>query len=512
MQKTPVILLILDGFGHNENQHNNAVAMAKTPNLDLLKKNNAHGLINASESHVGLPEGQMGNSEVGHISIGSGRIVYQDIERINESIKDKSFFKNKLLNDNITRLKNTKGALHILGLISDGGVHSHIDHIAALLKLAKEKNINKVYIHAFLDGRDTPPKSAEKYLKSLEDLCSEREVGKIISLCGRFYAMDRDKRWERTEVAHNLVVNNQANYHASSTLEALHQGYERGENDEFISPTIIDTEEKIKIYDKDTIVFMNFRSDRARQLTDSILNDNFNEFQRSHKITNVSYLTLTNHDSSQHKALPIFMPIEIKNTLGEIISQRGKSQLRIAETEKYPHVTFFFNGGEETVYPGEERIMIPSPKVETYDLKPEMSAPELTKHLEESIHSGKYDLIICNYANGDMVGHTGNINAAIKAIETLDICIFKIAQAVDKQNGHLLITADHGNAEVMKDDKNNQPHTQHTTNLVPFIYVGEKANIRNGGNLADIAPTILHLMDEEIPIDMTGKNLIISND
>ena len=510
MQKKPVVLLILDGFGHNEDIQDNAIALANTPNWDNLKSNNSHGLINASESHVGLPDGQMGNSEVGHLSIGAGRIIYQDIERINKSIEDGSFYKNKVLNENFQNLKAGNKSLHLFGLISDGGVHSHINHFDALLKLAKKNDINKVYIHAFLDGRDTPPRSAKKYINYLEDLFKKNDVGQIVTICGRFYAMDRDKRWERTEAAYNLIVENQAQYVANTALEALNDGYDRNENDEFISPTVISSSEKNKIHDQDTVVFLNFRSDRARQLSNSILNEDFNDFKRKRRPKNVSYLTLTNHDSNQTKATPIFTPIEIKNSLGEIISNTGKTQLRIAETEKYPHVTFFFNGGEETIFNGEERILIPSPKVETYDLKPEMSAFELTEKLTESIQSGKYDLVICNYANGDMVGHTGIIDAAIKAIEALDKCIGKVAKAVQSKDGHLLITADHGNAELMVDKKNKQPHTQHTTNLVPFLYMGKQVNIRPGGNLSDIAPTILKLMNEKIPDEMTGKNLILN--
>ena len=508
MQKKPVVLLILDGFGHNEDSRNNAIAMAKTPHWDKLKANNAHGLINASESHVGLPIGQMGNSEVGHLSIGSGRIIHQDIERINKSIEDESFFKNKILNDNLKHLKSVDGSLHLFGLVSDGGVHSHIKHFDALLKLAQAEKVNKVYIHAFLDGRDTPPRSAEKYIKYLQASCNKHQIGQIISICGRFYAMDRDNRWERTEAAFNLLVENQGLYRADNALEALKNGYDRGENDEFISPTTINSKEMVKIDDQDTIIFLNFRSDRARQLTNSILEKDFKGFKRGLRPKNVSYFTLTNHDATQAKAIPIFFPIKIKNSLGEVISSQGKTQLRIAETEKYPHVTFFFNGGEETVYDGEDRILIPSPKVETYDLKPEMSAYELTEKLDESIKSEKYDLIICNYANGDMVGHTGIISAAIKAIETLDQCIGKISKTVATKNGHLLITADQGNAEMMLDEKNKQPHTQHTTNLVPFLYMGNKGSIRTGGNLSDIAPTILTLMNEKIPEEMTGKNLI----
>lgn len=510
MQKKPVVLIILDGFGHSEDHQYNAISIANTPNWDNLKLNYPHGLINASEEYVGLPNGQMGNSEVGHLSIGSGRVLYQDIARINKSIDDKSFFQNKKINHNLDLLKKSNKSLHLFGLISDGGVHSHIEHFDAFLKLAKAKKINKVYIHAFLDGRDTPPRSAKKYITFLEELCRKNQVGNIVTICGRFYAMDRDNRWDRTEAAYNLVTQNQAQYSANSAIEALENGYKREENDEFISPTTINIGEEIKINNADTIVFLNFRSDRARQFTNSILDENFNKFKRSYIAKDINYFTLTEHDSSQKKAIPIFETIEINNSLGEIVAKSGKTQLRIAETEKYPHVTFFFNGGEETIYPGEDRILIPSPKVETYDLKPEMSAYELTEKLNEALQSEKYDLIVCNYANGDMVGHTGNINAVIKSIEVLDKCLGKVLETVKSLDVKLLITADHGNAELMLDEKNNQPHTQHTINPVPFLYVGSKVTIRDGGNLSDIAPTILTLMNEKIPEEMTGKNLIIN--
>jgi len=509
MQNNPIVLLILDGFGHNEERDYNAVLQAETPNLDELKKSYAHTLISASELEVGLPKGQMGNSEVGHLNIGSGRIILQDLERINNSIETKELFFHSEIIENFKKLSSKNNALHIMGLLSDGGVHSHINHFFAILELAKQQNIKKVYIHAFLDGRDTPPKSATKYIRVLEEHCKKNSIGKLVSVCGRFFAMDRDNRWERTKLAYNLLINSQADFHANSAFEAINLAYSRNETDEFISPTIIDSEEgKIKIQEEDTVVFMNFRSDRARQLTNAILNDQFNGFGRTRLIKKITYFTLTNYDEMQKKALPIFPSIEVKNTLGEYISKLGKTQLRIAETEKYPHVTFFFNGGEEKPYPGEDRILINSPKVETYDLKPEMSAYELTEKLTTAIKSKKYDLIICNYANGDMVGHTGILSAAIRAVEVLDDCIGLISKAVKNVNGHLIITADHGNAELMLDVVNQQAHTQHTTNLVPFIYMGKKAKLKNGGRLSDIAPTILHIMGEIVPQEMTGVNLI----
>ena len=513
MQKNPIVLLILDGFGHSDDQEYNAIAKAKTPNLDSLFKEYPNTLINASESYVGLPSGQMGNSEVGHLNIGAGRVIHQDIERINSKIKNKKFFSEPNLNQNFQSLKKNNKALHIFGLLSDGGVHSHIKHFDAILLLAKNNGLKKVYIHAFLDGRDTPPKSAEKYTVEIENSCQKYKTGSLATLCGRFFAMDRDNRWERTKDAFNLLVYAKYKYQAKSSLEAIKEAYDRNETDEFISPTLIINNDGFEgINNNDTIVFMNFRSDRARQITDAILNDKFDYFDRGAFPKDLSYFTLTEYDKKQKKAKAIFEPIQINNSLGQFLSNRGKTQLRIAETEKYPHVTFFFNGGEEEVYAGEDRILIPSPKVETYDLKPEMSAYELTEKLCEAIISQKYDVIICNYANGDMVGHTGNIVAAIKAIESLDDCIGQVSNSLKEINGHMLITADHGNVELMMDEKNNQLHTQHTTNLVPFLYMGKKCSINKTGSLSDIAPTILYIMGETPPKEMTGATLIDFNE
>jgi len=513
MQKNPIVLLILDGFGHSDDQEYNAIAKAKTPNLDSLFKEYPNTLINASESYVGLPSGQMGNSEVGHLNIGAGRVIHQDIERINSKIKNKKFFSEPNLNQNFQSLKKNNKALHIFGLLSDGGVHSHIKHFDAILLLAKNNGLKKVYIHAFLDGRDTPPKSAEKYTVEIENSCQKYKTGALATLCGRFFAMDRDNRWERTKDAFNLLVYAEYKYQAKSSLEAIKEAYDRNETDEFISPTLIINNDGFEgINNNDTIVFMNFRSDRARQITDAILNDKFDYFDRGAFPKDLSYFTLTEYDKKQKKAKAIFEPIQINNSLGQFLSNRGKTQLRIAETEKYPHVTFFFNGGEEEVYAGEDRILIPSPKVETYDLKPEMSAYELTEKLCEAIISQKYDVIICNYANGDMVGHTGNIVAAIKAIESLDDCIGQVSNSLKEINGHMLITADHGNVELMMDEKNNQLHTQHTTNLVPFLYMGKECSINKTGSLSDIAPTILYIMGETPPKEMTGATLINFNE
>ncbi|MFM9834837.1 MAG: 2,3-bisphosphoglycerate-independent phosphoglycerate mutase [Methylophilaceae bacterium] len=510
MQTTPVILLILDGFGHRENTQDNAIALAKTPNLDKLYAKYPHTLINASEHYVGLPDGQMGNSEVGHLNIGAGRIVFQDFERINNSIANGDFFKHtELVNSFLTLKKNNK-ALHILGLLSDGGVHSHQAHIHALLDMAKQQGLSKVYVHAFLDGRDTPPVSAVPYIAKLEDKIKALGVGKIASISGRFYGMDRDKRWERVEKAYAMITEGIGEYTEATASEALHNAYARSENDEFVKCTCIRKPEEapLNLEDGDCIVFMNFRSDRGRQLTHALLADEFDGFHRRHVPKLSAYFTLTQYDAKETKATPIFAPYTVKNTFGEYISNLGLTQLRIAETEKYPHVTFFFNGGEEKVFKGEERILVPSPKVATYDLHPEMNAPEVTDKLVEAIESKKYNAIICNFANCDMVGHSGILQAAIKAVEALDVCIGRVVAAIQKIGGEGIITADHGNAELMRDYEHNQPHTQHTTNLVPLIYIGRNADLVKNGALSDLAPTLLHMMGVPQPAEMTGKNLV----
>ncbi|HWU67132.1 MAG TPA: 2,3-bisphosphoglycerate-independent phosphoglycerate mutase [Methylophilus sp.] len=510
MSIKPVILLILDGFGHSETTEFNAVLQANTPNLDRLKATYPHSLINASEHYVGLPDGQMGNSEVGHLNIGAGRIIFQDFERINNSISSGEFFQLPALVNAMQALKANDKALHILGLLSDGGVHSYQPHIHAILDMAKQQGLSKVYVHAFLDGRDTPPKSAQPYLQTLEDHLNSLGVGKVASVGGRFFGMDRDKRWERVSVAYELLVNGTSDYVAPDSLTALQQAYARDESDEFVKCTAIRAAEEapVRMEDGDCLVFMNFRSDRARQLTDALLNQQFTGFARS-RIPHFShYFTMTQYDKNQMLAEPIFAPYTVPNTFGEYVAKLGLKQLRIAETEKYPHVTFFFNGGEETVFDGEDRILVPSPKVATYDLQPEMSAPEVTDKLVAAIESGQYQAVICNYANGDMVGHTGNLQAAIKAVETLDTCIGRVVAAAQKMGAEVIITADHGNAESMFDHASDQAHTQHTTNLVPFIYIGRPASITAGGALSDIAPTLLSLMGVPQPSEMTGKNLI----
>jgi len=513
MHITPVILLILDGFGHSTTWDNNAVLQADTPFLDQLKTRFPNGLIHASEHYVGLPDGQMGNSEVGHLNIGAGRIVFQDFERINNSISSGAFFKDPKLVEALQALKVQDKALHIYGLLSDGGVHSHITHLLAMLELAAQQGLRKVYLHAFLDGRDTPPVSAAPYIETIEAKLNALNTGKIASISGRFYSMDRDKRWERVAPAYRMLVDGEAEYRSTSASEALQAAYARGETDEFVKCTIIGTthDKPIRLEDGDAVVYMNFRSDRARQMTDALLNDGFHGFERPRVPKLGNYFTLTQYDQNQTKATPIFAPFSVPNTFGEFLSAQGFTQLRIAETEKYPHVTFFFNGGEETVFTGEDRILVPSPKVATYDLQPEMSAPEVTDKLVEAILAKKYHAIICNYANGDMVGHTGNLSAAIKAVETLDQCIARVVTAAQQVGAEVIITADHGNAEMMFDPASNQAHTQHTTNLVPFIYVGRPARLAPTGALSDIAPTLLQLMGLPQPSEMTGKSLVCLN-
>ena len=510
MQTTPVILLILDGFGHSDAVENNAIAQANTPNLDAIKAQFPHTLINASEHYVGLPDGQMGNSEVGHLNIGAGRIVFQDFERINNSIANGEFFKHVALVKALQTLKANNKALHIYGLLSDGGVHSHIDHLLSMLQMAAQQGLQRIYIHAFLDGRDTPPISAVPYLAAVEDKIKALGVGKIASVSGRFYSMDRDKRWERVAPAYEMLVNGVGEFTEATASEALHNAYARKESDEFVKCTVIHqpNEPALRLEDGDAVVYMNFRSDRARQMTDAILNTDFAGFARSRVPKLHAYFTLTQHDVNQTKATPIFTQTAVPNTFGEYLQNCNLTQLRIAETEKYPHVTFFFNGGEETVFKGEDRIMVPSPKVATYDLQPEMSAAEVTDKLVRAINSKQYNAIICNYANGDMVGHSGILAAAVKAVQTLDTCVGRVVAAAQSVGAEVIITADHGNAEAMFDYTANQAHTQHTVNLVPLIYVGRPALLANTGALSDIAPTLLAIMGLPQPTEMTGKNLI----
>ncbi len=507
MNRKPVMLMILDGFGINPNEKGNAVAIANTPNIDKLKKTWPTTIIHTSGLDVGLPEGQMGNSEVGHTNIGAGRIVYQDLTRITKSIQDGDFFSIKEFSDAIDNCKKNNSNLHIMGLLSDGGVHSHIRHLVALLEFAKRKDFENVYVHCFMDGRDTPPTSGEGYIAKLEEKMKEKGVGKIATIEGRFYAMDRDKRWNRVKEAYDAMVNG-VGEEATSALGAIEASYQKEVFDEFVKPTVICNGDSpvATIKDNDSVIFFNFRPDRAREITRTLVDKDFNEFET--KKMNLFFVCFTQYDETMPNVKIAFKPESLVNTFGEYISKHGLKQLRIAETEKYAHVTFFFNGGEEKEYEGEDRILVPSPKVETYDLKPEMSALEVTDKVVEAINSGKYDSIILNYANPDMVGHTGSLEAAVKAVETIDGCVGKVVEAIEKQNGVLIITADHGNAEQMIDYKTGEPQTAHTTNPVPLILVGLEGVKLKEGKLADLAPTMLDIMGLEKPQEMTGESLI----
>ena len=504
-----VMLMILDGYGISEAEEGNSVKLANTPNINEIMKLNPSTIIHTSGLDVGLPEGQMGNSEVGHTNLGAGRIVYQDLAKITKSIEDGDFFSIPEFVEAIENCKRNNTKLHIMGLLSDGGVHSHIRHLIGLLELAKRKDFEDVYVHCFLDGRDTPPASAEGYISMLEEKMKEKGVGKIATITGRFYAMDRDKRWERVEKAYRALVHGEGEKFSSATV-AIEDSYQKEVFDEFVKPTIIcnsNNEPVAKIGENDSIIFFNFRPDRAREITRTIVDPDFDGFKRE-KFFNTYFVCFTNYDETMPNVNIAFRKEELKNTLGEIIGNLGMKQLRIAETEKYAHVTFFFNGGEEKQYPGEDRILVPSPKVETYDLKPEMSALEVTDKVVEAIESEKYNCIILNYANPDMVGHTGNIEASIKALETLDGCVKRVIDAVEKVNGIALITADHGNAEQMINLKTGEPHTAHTTNPVPLVMVGNSNVKLKEGRLADIAPTILDLLNVEKPVEMTGESLL----
>ena len=506
MSKKLTMLMILDGYGINENKKGNAIAIANTPVMDKLMKQNPNTIIKTSGLDVGLPEGQMGNSEVGHTNIGAGRIVYQELTRITKSIEDGDFFSIPELVQAIDNCKKNKTKLHIMGLLSDGGVHSHIRHLYAILELAKRKDFEDVYVHCFLDGRDTPPASAENYITQLEKKMAEKGVGKIASITGRFYAMDRDKRWARVQKAYDALVNGIGEKAATAQM-AIEDSYQKEIFDEFVLPTLIcNGDEPIAtIGEKDSVIFFNFRPDRAREITRALVDENFDAFET--KKLNLFYVCFTNYDDTIPNVQIAFKKAELKNTFGEVVSKHNLTQLRIAETEKYAHVTFFFNGGEEKQYKGEERILIPSPKVETYDMQPEMSAYEVTDKVVEAIKEQKYDTIILNYANSDMVGHTGNLNAAVKAVEAVDECVGRVVEAIEEVGGVLLITADHGNSEQMIDYKTGEPHTAHTTNPVPLVLVGMDAKLRPG-RLADLAPTMLKIMGIEKPEEMTGESLI----
>ncbi|HUW75867.1 MAG TPA: 2,3-bisphosphoglycerate-independent phosphoglycerate mutase [Gallionella sp.] len=513
MNVTPVLLLILDGFGYREDADGNAILAARKPNWDKLWRDYPHTLINASEKFVGLPSFQMGNSEVGHLNIGAGRVVYQDLSRVDVDIEDGSFYTNPALSNAVSLAKRNGSALHIMGLLSPGGVHSHENHILAMLEMAARNGLKKVYLHAFLDGRDTPPRSAAQSLHLLQDKCASLGVGQIASIVGRYYAMDRDNRWDRVQLAYDLLTLGRAEYFAGNALEGLDSAYAREESDEFVKPTAIvpNGAKPVVMQDGDVAVFMNFRADRAREITRALTDETFSGFTRIYVPKLASYVTLSRY--GEDFDLPCaYTQKPIHNGFGEYLSSLGLKQLRIAETEKYAHVTYFFNGGREQPYPGEDRILVPSPKVATYDLKPEMSAFEVTDKLESAILSRQYDAIVCNYANGDMVGHTGNMAAATLAIEALDICIGRVVKAMLSIGGEIIITADHGNAEQMMDHATHQAHTAHTLNPVPFLYIGRKAELSGDGALRDLVPSLLAIMGLPQPAEMTGHSLIRLSD
>jgi 2,3-bisphosphoglycerate-independent phosphoglycerate mutase len=509
-QHRPLVLLILDGFGYSDNDKYNAIKKADAPLWQKLWASNPKTLIHTSGMAVGLPEGQMGNSEVGHMTLGAGRVVYQNFTRINKAIADGDFFTNPVYCDAIDTAQAKGKAVHILGLLSPGGVHSHEDHIFAMIEMAAQRGAEKIYLHAFLDGRDCPPRSALPSLQKAEALFAKIGVGKIASICGRFYGLDRDNRWDRVAAAYNLIAAGVAPHSAPTAESGLEQAYQRDENDEFVQATTVCAagEAPVKISDGDAIIFMNFRPDRAREITHAFTDPHFDGFTRSVTPALSSFVQTTEYQANID-APCAYPPISLVNSLGDYLSSQGKRQLRIAETEKYAHVTFFFSGGKESLYDGEERILVPSPNIATYDKQPEMSAFEVTEKLVEAIGSNKFDAIICNYANCDQVGHTGKFDASVKAVEAIDLCLAQVIAATEQAGGEILITADHGNVEEMFDDINNQPHTQHTTLPVPLVYVGErKISLAEGGSLADIAPTMLALMALEQPAEMTGRSLI----
>ncbi len=514
MDKKTTVLMILDGFGINDRTEANAIALANTPILDSIKAKYPCAKGYASGRDVGLPEGQMGNSEVGHLNIGAGRIVYQEFTRITKSIEDGDFYENQQLLDGIAHCKKNGSALHLFGLLSDGGVHSHNTHLYALLRLAKKNSLEKVFVHVFLDGRDTPPTSGAEYISNLQEKMREIGVGTIASVMGRYYAMDRDKRWERVEQAYNAMVIG-AEHTDTEAIKCVKKSYNSGVTDEFVLPTTIVQEDGrpvATIQDNDAIVFYNFRPDRAREITRTFCDVEFQGFLRKKTLKNLKFICFTEYDITIANKEVAFKPQKLTNTLGEYLSSLGLKQLRTAETEKYAHVTFFFNGGIEEPNEGEDRLLVPSPKVATYDLQPEMSAIQVTDGLVNAILSGKYDLIIVNYANPDMVGHTGILEAAIKAIEAVDACIGRVLEALLKVKGQMFMCADHGNSDQMIDYETGEPLTAHTTNPVPFILVNYTDGIvlKDGGKLADIAPTLLEMMGVPKPEEMTGESLLIS--
>jgi 2,3-bisphosphoglycerate-independent phosphoglycerate mutase len=506
----PVVLLILDGWGHRDDPADNALAQAQLPNWRRLWSGSPHTLIHTEGRHVGLPDGQMGNSEVGHMNLGAGRIVYQDLTRIDAAIEDGSFFENPELRGACEAVNADGGTLQVMGLLSPGGVHSHESQIFAMLELAQRAGVAKVAVHAFLDGRDTPPRSAAASLDALQACCDRLGNAHIASVSGRYYAMDRDKRWERVRLAWDAIVEAKSEHHAATAAAALEAAYARGENDEFVLPTVIDG--AAPIADGDAVVFMNFRADRARQLSAAFVSPGFGHDGRdgfdARRPRLARYVCLTEYDAKLPAAVA-FAPDDLRDTLGELAARNGLKQLRIAETEKYAHVTFFFSGGREDVFDGEERILVPSPKVATYDLQPEMSCPELTAKLVEAIGSGRFDLIVCNIANPDMVGHSGDLQAAIQAAQAVDLALGAVEAAVRAAGGALVVTADHGNLEMMRDPVTGQPHTAHTVGPVPLVYVGDRRDVvlRTGGALRDVAPTVLDLLGLPKPDAMSGRSL-----
>ncbi|WP_116474884.1 2,3-bisphosphoglycerate-independent phosphoglycerate mutase [Zobellella maritima] len=504
--KKPLALIILDGWGYSEKTEHNAILAANTPVLDQLMQSRPTTLISTSGGDVGLPHGQMGNSEVGHVNIGAGRIVYQDLTRIDKAIIDGDFFTNPALTKAVDGAVSQGRAVHIMGLLSAGGVHSHEDQIAAMIKLAAERGADEIYLHAFLDGRDVAPRSAQASLERFDGLFAELGKGRLASLIGRYYAMDRDNRWDRVQSAYELLTEGKADYRYAEGVAALQAAYAREENDEFVKATVVG--EPVTMQDGDAVIFMNFRADRAREITRAFVDSDFDGFERTSHPDLSDFVMLTEYAANIHTSCA-YPPEQLENTLGEWLAKHDKTQLRISETEKYAHVTFFFNGGVEDCFPGEQRELIPSPKVATYDLQPEMSSELLTDTLVASIKSGEFDVIICNYPNGDMVGHTGVYEAAIQACEAVDRSIGRVIEALEEVGGEALITADHGNAEQMVNEQTGQAHTAHTNLPVPLIYVGRDATPVADGRLSDLAPTMLTLMGMEIPPQMTGKPLMV---
>ncbi len=512
MTRKPHVLIILDGFGHSETSASNAILAASMPNWQRMLQDCPHGLVSGSGEDVGLPDGQMGNSEVGHMNLGAGRVVYQDFTRVTKAIRDGDFFDNEVICQAVDKAVAAGRAVHILGLLSTGGVHSHEDHLHAMVDLAERRGATQIYVHAFLDGRDTPPRSAEPSLAAMEAHLARTGKGRVASIIGRYFAMDRDNRWDRVETAYRLLTEGVGVRTAATAVSALQASYAEDVSDEFVQASVIAAEGQppALISAGDAVVFMNFRADRAREITKAFVDTDFKGFERKVRPALADFVMLTEYSASI-RTPAAYRPASLHNSLGEYLSGLGKTQLRIAETEKYAHVTFFFSGGREDPYVGEERILVPSPQVATYDLQPEMSADEVTDKLVAAIESGNFDALICNYANGDMVGHTGVFDAAVKACETLDRCLGRLVTAVRKMDGEMLVTADHGNVEQMQDPESGQAHTAHTCERVPFVYLGTRRNVRiaDGGVLSDVAPTLLDLMGIARPDEMTGRSLVI---